>query len=312
MKNSQRSIVKIIKEICSENKILYKTFSYDWIFYLSKNGKTTHIFGYQFENNSATSQLICSDKCATSDVLRFNNIPAVNHIFFMSPTNIKYIGTHGNWKKLLGLLSKHGKLVCKPNEGSGGEGVHLVSNQFELENAAYKIFRHSRSMAVCPFYKIESEFRVIVFNNSIKLLYSKNIPYIMGDGKATIRQLIIKYTQEHTDYIYDFNIPEDDNLIVLNNSERYYLNWKHNLGQGAKPIIVDDKNIVENLSDLALRASSAVNIKFASVDIIKTNDIFLVLEINSGIMMENFSQTSSANYQIAKGIYKEAIESMLR
>ncbi len=90
MKNSQRSIVKIIKEICSENGISCESFSYDWIFRLSKNGKIAHIFGYQFENSSATSQLICADKCATSDLLLFNGIPAVKHTFFMSPINIRF------------------------------------------------------------------------------------------------------------------------------------------------------------------------------------------------------------------------------
>jgi len=80
-KNSERYLVKIIKEICSENEILYETFSYDWIFRLSKNGNVKYIYGYQFDNNSATSQLICSDKCATSDLLQFNKIPAVEHFF---------------------------------------------------------------------------------------------------------------------------------------------------------------------------------------------------------------------------------------
>ncbi|MRS04213.1 hypothetical protein EG832_13495, partial [bacterium] len=65
MKNSQRMMVKIIEEICSEEGILCERFSYDWIFRLTKNGKTIHIFGYQFENNSATAQLICTDKCAS-------------------------------------------------------------------------------------------------------------------------------------------------------------------------------------------------------------------------------------------------------
>ena len=91
MKNSQRLFVKIIKEICTEGEIELESFSYDWIFHLSKNGKTAHIFGYQFGNNSATSQLICADKCATSDILLFNGVPAVKHDFFMSPTNINYV-----------------------------------------------------------------------------------------------------------------------------------------------------------------------------------------------------------------------------
>jgi glutathione synthase/RimK-type ligase-like ATP-grasp enzyme len=310
MKNSQRPFVKIIKEICSENGIGLESFSYDWIFHLSKNGKTAHIFGYQFGNNSATSQLICADKCATSDILLFNKIPAVRHEFFMSPTNINYVGVSGNWERILKLLQTFGKVVCKANEGSGGDNVYLVSTQFELERAAHKIFSQSRAMAVSPFYEIEKEFRAVILDNKVMLTYAKNIPFIEGDGTSTLRDLLISYAQTHTDFPLNFN-ESDNDLDVLETGKKYYLNWKHNLGQGAYPEIVQDESLVMELSDFALKAAKAVGIKFASVDIIKVKNDFMVLEINSGVMMDYFSQISDANYQTTKQIYREAIEKML-
>lgn len=311
MKNSQRPFVAIINKICSENGIVLESFSYDWIFRLSKNGKVTHIFGYQFENNPATSQLICADKCATSDILLFNDVPAVKHDFFMSPTNINYVGVSGNWERILELLKKFGKVVCKTNEGSGCGSVYLVSNQFELERASHKIFSHSRTMAISPFYKIEKEFRVVILDGKIMLMYSKNIPFVVGNGTSTLRELFISYAQTHADFPLNFNETDDDSGI-LEQGKKYYLNWKHNLGQSAYPKIIKDKSLVARLSELVLKAANAVNIKFASVDIIKIKeDDFLVLEINSGVMMDYFSQISSSNYQIAKNIYQEAIEKML-
>lgn len=312
MVNSQRSIVKIIKEICSEHGISYESFSYDWIFRLSCNNNVAHIFGYQFDNNSATSQLICADKCATSDILLFNGVPAVKHVFFMSPININYVGVSGNWERVIELLNNHGKLVCKTNEGSGGGNVYLISDQFELEKAVHKIFSHSRAMAVCPFHEILNEYRVVVLNNKVKIIYSKQIPYLIGDGESTLRQLLISYAQAHIDCPLDFNVPVDENMTILNDGEKYHLNWKHNLGQGATPVIVRDEGVIKNLSELALQAVKAVNIMFASVDIIQTEGKFMVLEINSGVMMEHFSQTDADHYLIAKNIYREAIESMFQ
>ena len=290
MKNSQRLFVKIIKEICTEGEIELESFSYDWIFHLSKNGKTAHIFGYQFGNNSATSQLICADKCATSDILLFNGVP----------TNINYVGVSGNWERILKLFQTFGKVVCKTNEGSGGGSVYLVSTQFELERAAHKIFSHSRTMAVSPFYEIEKEFRAIVLDNKVMLIYSKNIPFVEGDGASTLRDLLISYAQTHTDFPLNFD-ESDNDLDVLELGKKYYLNWKHNLGQGAYPEIIQDESLIVELT----------GIKFASVDIIKARDSLMVLEINSGVMMDYFSQISDANYQTAKTIYREAIEKML-
>lgn len=312
MVNSQRFIVKIIKEICSEHGISYESFSYDWIFRLSCNNKVAHIFGYQFENNSATSQLICADKCATSDILLSKGVPAVEHVFFMSPININYVGVTGNWARVTELLNNHGKLVCKTNEGSGGGNVYLVTDQFELEKAAHKIFNHARTMAVCPFHEIINEYRVVILNNEVKIIYSKQIPFVVGNGESSLRQLLISYVQAHIDCPLDFNVPVDDDLIILNDGEKYHLNWKHNLGQGAVPVIVHDEGVIQNLSKLALQAVKATNIIFASVDIIQTEGKFMVLEINSGVMMEHFSQIDVDHYLITKNIYREAIESMFQ
>jgi D-alanine-D-alanine ligase-like ATP-grasp enzyme len=240
MKNSERIIVKIIKEICIENNISYKSYSYDWLFRLSKNEKVIHIFGYQFENNSATTQAICLDKSATSDLLISNNIPSVENHLFMSPMNIKYIGETGNWKKLIKLLNYYDKLVCKKNEGKGGSDVYLVMNEIDLEEAVYNIFKTSRTMVVSPFYNISEEYRIIILNNTVKLIYSKNIPFIEGNNIYSLKQLLISYMQKNNSKI-DFNTIHNLDEI-LQSGERYYLNWQHNLSKGAIPKIIEDKN----------------------------------------------------------------------
>jgi len=50
-----------------------------------------------------------------------------------------------------------------------------------------------------------------------------------------------------------------------------------------------------------------LNIKFASIDIIRTEGKYKILEVNSGVMMEYFAASSSENYETAKKIYREAI-----
>jgi D-alanine-D-alanine ligase-like ATP-grasp enzyme len=311
MENSQRAIVKIITEICAENGITCQSFSYDWIFRLTRAGKSTHVFGYQFEINPSTAQLICSDKSAASDLLISSGIPTVAHTFFMSPINMQYVGEAGNWKKLQNLLALHGSLVCKTNEGTGGNQVYLVSTLFELEEATYKIFGGARSMAVSPYYEIECEYRVVILKNRVKLIYIKNILSVTGDGKSTLRALVLANLSINQGISLKTNLPENDHQIILNKDEKYYLNWKHNLGQGASPEIVQDETLITRLSALALQAAEALHIQFASIDIIKTGQGYLILEINSGVMMEYFSQVSDEHYQIVKEIYKEAIEASL-
>jgi glutathione synthase/RimK-type ligase-like ATP-grasp enzyme len=302
-------MVKIIKEICAEDGIRCESFSYDWILRLSKDEKNIHIYGYQFENNSATSQLICTDKCATSELLRSKNIPAVEHKFFMSPDDFQYIGAKGNWEDALDLLHQHGKVICKPNEGTGGKDVYLASNAAELEVAAKKIFAQYRTMAISPFYFIEEEYRVILLNGEIKLVFSKKIPSLAGDGVSNVRSLFLQYMQSHPQMIFECGFSEEALEKIPEVGEKIPMTWKHNLGQGASPEIIGDPILIGKLGTMAMQAARAVNVHFSSVDIINSGGNFIILEINSGIMMESFAGVNDIHYQMAKEIYREAIHS---
>lgn len=313
MQNSERMLVKIVNEISKEEGINIESFSHDWIIKLEKNEKIGYIMGYQFGLNSASVNSICCDKSAASEIMQSFKIPHVEHYFFMSPINQKYIGENGNWEKISELLYKFGSLVCKPNEGTGGNGIYHVTNQYELENASYKIFKNNRAMAISPFYNIENEFRTIVLDSKVKLIYSKERQYVVGDGIKSLKDLVLEkpeiFTKPNTASMIDLNNSEFEKILRKN--EKYYINWKHNLGQGAKAIETINDDIKEEVIKLVNLVVSKLNIRFASIDVVKCNDSYRVLEINSGVMMENYAQQDESTYEKAKTIYKEAIFKML-
>ncbi len=213
---------------------------------------------------------------------------------------------------MVALLEKYGRLVCKPNEGTGGRNVYKVNDVLELESATHKIFSKTRSMAVSPYCEIIKEYRVIVLSNEVKLIYSKNIPFILGDGKRSVRELVVEYISHNTAGNFSYSFDEETANCILKEGEIFKLNWKSNLGQGASPIILSHGDEYDTLSALALKATKALSMSFCSVDIVDTLKGLQVLEINNGVMMENFAQVNQDNYKTAKGIYKEAVEMMLK
>ena len=99
--------------------------------------------------------------------------------------------------------------------------------------------------------------------------------------------------------------------IILEKDESIELNWKHNLGSGAIPEIIEN-NIDLNLTELAQKVMKTLDMKFASVDIIKTVDgRYKVMEINSGVMLTNFALNDEKGYKLAKNIYKKVIKLMM-
>ena len=89
------------------------------------------------------------------------------------------------------------------------------------------------------------------------------------------------------------------------------MNWKHNLCGGAIPKIISDETIKNMLFEISKLVGDALNIKFATIDIIKTIDnSFYVLEVNSGVCMTKFVEQIEGGYNIAKSIYSCAIDKM--
>jgi glutathione synthase/RimK-type ligase-like ATP-grasp enzyme len=64
---------------------------------------------------------------------------------------------------------------------------------------------------------------------------------------------------------------------------------------------------------MALEVAKVLGIKFASIDIVELYDgKLLVLEANSGVMMNNFSVNLSEGKNIAKIIYTKVLEDMFK
>lgn len=297
----ESQIFKIIKEICNEENIKLKGYSFNYILELKKNDKKLFVFGNKFPNNNASAEIICNDKAGTSIILSEYNIANVEHKIFLSPE--RPVAFKNNWNELDDMLKKYETLVLKPNKGTGGQNVHKVKNQKEIEQAIFDIFGASQDLAVCPFYEIEDEFRVIMLNNEFQYAFRKIRPFVIGNGKDSIKKL---WESESVKWP-NFKLGDFDLNYVPKRNEKVYLSWKHNLGQGAIPELVTDKRLIDTLEIIAKKCTKALLLDFVSIDIIKTSGEFKVLEINSGIMIDAFSAYSPKYYALAKNAVKKAI-----
>lgn len=302
------NFAQLILEICKEEEITCTPLSDYWAFQLKKGEVETFLYGYQFALNTAAAHSICSDKSTASEIMTLHQIPNVLHICCMSPVTMEYAPSSGNWDKIIELFQAHGSLVLKNNHGTGGDLVYHARTKLELEHAAQFIFARAHSMAVSPYYTIDNEYRIIVLNGEVKLVYSKIRPHLTGDGTSTVLELYTKalHQKQLRPGTLDHE-KEADFSRILKEGEIYPLHWKHNLGQGASAQLVTEKKYLKDLGDLARMAAEALHICFASIDIIETNGKFMVLEVNSGVMMEYFAADGGKNRALAKEIYREAI-----
>ena len=302
MAEKSRQLPRLLREICKENGIEMHSFSGDWIFQLNRDGKTMFIIGYKFPNNDAALEQICDDKCALSDILAHNGIPCVPHVYFMRPDNTWFGGTEGAWEQMTALLHRYGTVVCKVNSGSGGTNVYKARNMRELEAAVTHIFSVSQSLAIAPYVPIQNEYRCIICDGEVRLVYRKQRPYVVGDGVRSAAELIAAKTFARVETDEDLDLS-----VVPAPGEIFEISWKHNIGRGASPEVVTDPAVTGPLCAFASSVARKLNVRFASIDVVNDGEKLRVLEINSGVMMEGFAASSPENYATAKKLYTNAV-----
>ncbi len=300
-------INEIIKEICEEEKIKYSTVSKDWVTVLEKDGKRRFVIGYKFDINPYAAGAVCNDKYATADFLTFQQIPAVEERIFYAPNNHEDFAEGCNSLEAVTQYfhANNNNVVVKQNNGTGGVDIYHVTDEKSLADIYDQLLKKYYSISIGPFYDIENEYRVIMLDHEPKVIYKKIKPEVVGDGYSTISQLLTEFNPKY------FSGRSIENDRVLEFGETFEYNWKFNLCGGAKASLDIDEQIRAKVIDLAKQATKALNMRFCSVDIIKTKDNkLLIMEVNTGVMMENFIVEMENGKEIAKSIYKEAIEKM--
>ena len=290
----------LIKEICEKHNIKYNLISNGWVMVLEKNNIKEIIVGYKFENNNHAIGKIFDDKYATYELLNLYNIPVVEHSIVYSLSNKnEYAKKYNSAKYIEKLFNKYNEdIVIKENTGSGGKQVKRFNDLNELTKYHIKI-EDNNSYSITPFYNIENEYRTIILNNQIKLMYKKELPVVYGDGKTKIQDLLKKFNYEYFKNIKDERI--------LKKGEKYAYDWKFNLARGSRANLKIEENDKKQILDIINKILNNFKIGFCSIDIIKTESKFMVLEINSGVMMTNLIKENIDGKNIAYKIYEEEI-----
>ena len=308
MIKSNNYFPRIIKEICNELDINYEFLSKDWIIKLSKDEKIRFISGYKFDLLNHASVICFDDKYATYEVLNSIGASTVKHdIIYRATNKNSYANDCKGLEYLIELFNKYKRnIVLKVNNGTCGIDVYHITNINDLKDKYNLLISKNYSLSVCPFYEIENEYRAIILNGEVKLLYKKIKPVVTGDSIKTIKELLMDFNNE---YFKNYDDDNKDDVLPLNETFEY--DWKFNLSKGAISSLDIDYNDKENIDNIIKLLKPIINDGFCSVDIIKTKDSnFYVMEINSGVMMQNFIKQNENGYMIAKLIYKEAIIEM--
>ena len=292
---------ELIKEICQEQNITCQALSQDFILKLEKNKQQKYIYAYKFPLNDHGIGLIMDDKYAFYSVLKDLNIKSVEII----PIFPDY-----DQDTLISYLKRYQTIILKPNNGTCGKDVFIINSKKDLFLKLDYLLNKNAPVCLSPYYDIKNEYRLIVLNGQIKVIYGKKRPIIRGDGVSTIKTLLKKFNSYY--YSKESNLEKlnFDLNKVLKKGEELEISFKFNLANGSTIFDITDKFLEEKLLRIAKKIIKKLNIQFASIDIIDVGHELLVLEAKSGVMMDNYRHLHENGYTISKKIYQEAIISL--
>lgn len=295
MLNSQRIFVQAIKTYCAEHGLAVDIRADGWLIVMQDGARQKLAFAYDLGLNSAVAHQIANDKSATSDVLALSGIACVPHTLFLNPELNAFVPPSSSWEAMLALLQQYPKgVVVKPNEGTSGKSVFWVTSKPALELAVKRIFSAHMALVLSPYLDIEDEVRVIVLDCQPLVVYSKSRAAVVGDGQRSLLALALdtvppaRRSTVLPDLFADLDKTALDAIVPA--GERRVLNWRHNLETGAEPVLLQEGETRDVCVALAARAARAIGIRFASVDVVRANGSWQVLEVNSGVMMEALSR----------------------
>ena len=289
---------KIIEEICKEENIKLTSYQGDWLKKLEKNNIVRYMVGYKFSLNNQSIGLVVDDKGLFYDVIKDKLPIIVHHVLFHDY----------NKDEVINLFHKYNdEVIIKGNIGTCGREVYKVTDINKLFEVIDKLFISQYSISLSPFYHIDKEYRLIVLNNEIKVVYGKENPVIYGDGVKTIKELLIDFNKS---FYSSMEVNNSD--YVPKPNEKIVIDYRFNLSNGARVNKEIDDELKNKLISISKEVIKLTDLTFGSIDIIKTIDNeLLIMEANSGVMMNNYLLQTN-DYDLVKNIYHEAIISMFK
>ncbi|MCF0148050.1 MAG: cyanophycin synthetase [Clostridium sp.] len=231
---------------------------------------------------------IACDKLITKELLKIHNIP---------------VARGSKVQNIINLLKEAEEIgypvVLKPQYGNKGNGVILnIKNEKELLNSYKKLKDKFKDLIIEKYYK-GNDYRVCVVNYKVVAVSLRIPPFIIGNGKDTILDLVNELNEDslrgddHEKPLTKVKIDEEvltciamqgkSLMDILEEGDKVSLRRNANLSTGGEAIDCTDEICKENI-DLCIRTAKALRLDICGIDIC-SEDISKPLS-NSGIIME--------------------------
>ena len=233
--------------------------------------------------NSKKSHYIAKNKPLTNSILLKNNIPTPKH----------YVIEHKNKHSILNSKKTY-PCVLKPVDGMQGKDVYThIDNDGEFNKILDNLMKTYDNVMMEELV-YGNNYRIFVFNNKVMDIIEREKPFIIGNGKSTVQELINnknKTLKEKKLFIVKYI---DEKLIKQQNYElssilplnvKLFITNTINFHNGANPKRIDLDKVPKVNIDLFINAHTLIGLECSGVDYM-SEDIYTPYYKNKGSIIE--------------------------
>jgi len=295
-----------------------------------RNGKKSYTRYNTVDMNPIGSSDVARDKDYANFFMGQMGYPIIEGETFFSKRWARAIGSIRTIDKGFIYAKKLGfPVIVKPNSGSQGEGVALVSNKEQFYRAMSRVFKQDK-IALVQRRVIGRDYRVVILDKQIISAYERIPLSVIGDGKSSIEKLLsIKkkyFNKIKRDIKIDIKDPrvkdklKRQNLTtksILKKGETVFLLDNANLSTGGDSIDVTH-SIHPQFKKLAIKLTKDMGLRLCGVDLMIEGDIkdrperYWVIEVNSAPGLDHYVTTGKAQQKIVEDMYLEVLKSMAK
>ena len=283
MKVENKKIFKELSSLGIKTEILAS--DYSMIIYRKKIKYLGNINFPLFPFNSYGGIEVTINKHLTKKILKDNGINTPKGFLVASFSDVL--------KKI-----KQGKLffplVVKPNDQTLGTGVFAnITTKKETKEAILLLKKQNHTPFLVEEYFKGDDFRFLVLKGKVIAIAKRIPPFIVGDGKKTLKRLIgvlnkgkDKYKKLKIDEETLRNIKKQKVSlgVIIEKGRKIKLRENANKSTGGFSQDVTDK-VHPRFKEIAIRATRGVDLNFAGVDLLikdatSKNSSYVFLEIN--------------------------------
>jgi D-alanine-D-alanine ligase-like ATP-grasp enzyme len=300
-----------------------------------KNGQTRITYGNDLGLNPSASVDLAKDKGHTKFLLREMGINCPDGKEFLLPWWIEKIGARqierGNTnmrgvEEILPYINEGFgfPFYIKPVNGSKGSGIYKIYSAEELDAVIDEYNANRIPVALVEKPVTMPDYRLVMLDGELISAYRRDPLAVVGDGKSSIEELLIKlksqYDAEGRDtniFIQDptmqhalstrnlilHSIPEFGHSVVLSNVS--------NLSKGGTSLDVTTA-VASYWVELSNRIAQGMNLRMCGIDlacedITRNNVDYSVIEVNAAQGLDHYASSGQEQLRIVDELYTKVL-----